>query len=265
MNNLKSPPILNAHDSMVHPPRNGSVSRSIATIISGTTASGTNATTIYTPLSSTNAFLIRDPVLASEPNLLRISSATLPTGASALAASSVSSSAPSTNNRFIATSRWNQIVLRTGAISAATTPNWILVTRSGPKSSVALADAGNQSGSNCVIGRYAYAVYDEGSLLDINLAGYPDAAASETAKKGPSSFANLAAAGIAGLTSAWTNWRNLFVTSGTSYVNEVLIAESPTPVVGGLFYNLSFLKTGLSGEQAEASSLRNTSDQPTLE
>ncbi|MEI6073835.1 MAG: hypothetical protein WCS31_18790, partial [Verrucomicrobiae bacterium] len=194
---------------------------SAATVIGGAT--------IYTPSASTNAFPIRDAALASEANLLRISSATPPAGSSALASSAVLSSAPSANNRFISDSRWNGIALRTNAVSAATTPRWILLTRTGPKSSVSLTDAGNPGSDDYVIGRYAYAIYDEGSLLDINVAGYPDAAAPGIGKgqqKGPASFADLAAAGLAGLDSLWPNWRHPFATTQAAYVTNVLDAAT---------------------------------------
>ena len=45
-----------------------------------------------------------------------------------------------------------------------TAPDWVLVTPQGPNSAPA---------PNAVIGRYAYAVYDEGGLIDINLGGFP--------------------------------------------------------------------------------------------
>lgn len=43
-------------------------------------------------------------------------------------------------------------------------PDWIFVTQNGPKVST--------SPDSTTIGRYAYAIYDEGGLLDINVAGY---------------------------------------------------------------------------------------------
>ena len=43
-------------------------------------------------------------------------------------------------------------------------PDWVLVTAQGPNSAPT---------PSTVIGRYALAVYDEGGLLDMSLAGYP--------------------------------------------------------------------------------------------
>ena len=59
--------------------------------------------------------------------------------------------------------RWNShYLIPTG--SNFTAPDWVLVTPQGPNSAPA---------PNAVIGRYAYAVYDEGGLIDINLGGFP--------------------------------------------------------------------------------------------
>ena len=44
------------------------------------------------------------------------------------------------------------------------TPDWVFLTSAGATPSPPPAD---------VIGRYAYAIYDEGGLLDLNVAGYP--------------------------------------------------------------------------------------------
>ena len=59
--------------------------------------------------------------------------------------------------------RWNShYLIPTG--SNFTAPDWVLVTSQGPNSAAA---------PNAVIGRYAYGVYDEGGLIDINLGGFP--------------------------------------------------------------------------------------------
>ena len=88
--------------------------------------------------------------------------------------SNVSSTAVSANGRSINVARWNSHYLIPRATTANTidsapvssfiAPDWVLVTAQGPNSAPA---PGN------VIGRYAFAVYDEGGLVDMNLAGYP--------------------------------------------------------------------------------------------
>ena len=59
--------------------------------------------------------------------------------------------------------RWNSHYL-IPAGSNFTAPDWVLVTSQGPNSAPA---------PNAVIGRYAFAVYDEGGLIDINIGGVP--------------------------------------------------------------------------------------------
>jgi len=107
---------------------------------------------------------------ASIPNLIRRSFSGDPTNRT----SSVSSSAVSANGRLISTTRWNSHYLiprgNTGPaidsspVPSFTAPDWVLVTGQGPSPAPT---------PGAVIGRYAFAVYDEGGLLDMNVAGYP--------------------------------------------------------------------------------------------
>ena len=106
------------------------------------------------------------------PNLIRRSFS----GAPQSRASIVSSSAISANGRSISTARWNSHYLIPRAsttnsidstpVSSFTAPDWVLVTAQGP------TPAPTPSAS-AVIGRYAFAVYDEGGLIDMNLGGFP--------------------------------------------------------------------------------------------
>ena len=121
-------------------------------------------------------------------------------------AAGVSSLTPSQNGRFISPARWNKHLLLqkksaftaaasgapdtndtdftpVGATAAsgstaatwANAPDWVLVARDGSNPTGAFNGgmATSASGAGTVIGRYAYAVYDEGGLLDANVAGYP--------------------------------------------------------------------------------------------
>jgi hypothetical protein len=87
-----------------------------------------------------------------------------------------SDTAISANGRSISTARWNSHYLVPRGDPSDTkvnpsptptfvAPNWVLVTGQGPAPAPP---------PNAVIGRYAFAVYDEGGLLDMSLAGYPD-------------------------------------------------------------------------------------------
>jgi hypothetical protein len=105
------------------------------------------------------------------PNLIRRSFS----GAPQSRASTVSSGAASANGRSISLARWNSHYLIPRAstttsidstpVSSFTPPDWVLVTSQGPNSAPA---------PSSVIGRYAYAVYDEGGLIDFNVGGFPN-------------------------------------------------------------------------------------------
>jgi len=120
------------------------------------------------PVHYTPAPPVSGPPIA---NLIRQSFNGDPTGRT----SSVSSSADSANGRSISTTRWNSHYLNARGNPGDTNinpsptptfsaPNWVLVTAQGPVSAPAPA---------AVVGRYAFAVYDEGGLLDMSLAGFP--------------------------------------------------------------------------------------------
>jgi len=96
----------------------------------------------------------------------------------------VSSSTPSANGRTISLSRWNSHYLIPRAVGATDTtpvsefvaPDWVIITRGGASAITGwnntLKDS-RPSNTGYAIGRYAYAIYDEGGLLDINVAGHP--------------------------------------------------------------------------------------------
>jgi hypothetical protein len=105
---------------------------------------------------------------ASIPNLIRRSvrnDAISPPGVPSLA-SAVSSGPvnPADVKRGeITPARWNShYLIPPGANFTA--PDWVLVTGQGPNTAPA---------PSAVIGRYAFAVYDEGGLIDLNLGGFP--------------------------------------------------------------------------------------------
>ena len=81
----------------------------------------------------------------------------------------------SANGRYITSTRWNgHYLIPKGNVNTndpsptptfdAVTPDWVFVTATGVTPSPSPVD---------VIGRYAYAIYDEGGLLDANLVGLP--------------------------------------------------------------------------------------------
>jgi hypothetical protein len=174
------------------------------------------------------------PPVSGSPiaNLVRQSFFGDPTGRT----SSVNSAtAVSANGRSIDTTRWNSHYLNSRGnpsdlnINPSPTPtfvapDWVLVTAQGPTASPS---------SNAVVGRYAFAVYDEGGLLDMNLAGYPNWSGNPAAgcdpgptpwlvnigRKGTVAFADLTALPAAPTTSLTqaqvdniVGWRNYATT-----------------------------------------------------
>jgi hypothetical protein len=191
------------------------------------TASTTLVTGIYTPNSAADVvpkrsgipnipgLEITDPI----PNLIRRSVYPdalngLGTGSRASATNSTTASA---NGRSVSLAKWNSHYLiprdpaATGddstPVNTFVAPDWVLVTRAGPTPFAAWNSALRDpiaTNTTYAVGRYAYAVYDEGGLLDINVAGYPSptpAATSLTAgpsvrdvgRKGILAFADLTA------------------------------------------------------------------------
>ncbi len=112
----------------------------------------------------------------SIPNLIRrsVRNDAIPFPGVPSLASSVRSDAASANGRIISRARWNSHYLIPLAsagnsidstpISSFIAPDWVLVTGQAPSSAPA---------PGAVVGRYAFAVYDEGGLVDMNLGGFP--------------------------------------------------------------------------------------------
>ncbi|PYK82887.1 MAG: hypothetical protein DME41_08480 [Verrucomicrobia bacterium] len=138
------------------------------------------------PISSANILPQRSgtptPGSLPIPNLVRISfqgeatgTAPIPPPAVSSRASRVNSTAPSLNGRSISGARWNSHYLVPRATTSTTldstpiatfnAPDWVLVTADGPQVLTPPATG--------AVGRYAFAIYDEGGLLDMNVAGFP--------------------------------------------------------------------------------------------
>jgi len=88
-----------------------------------------------------------------------------------------STATASQGGRLISAARWNKPLLMQATsttdltpASSYTPPDWILVGRDGSNPTTATT---NPAAANYAIGRYAYNIYDEGGLLDMNAAGYP--------------------------------------------------------------------------------------------
>jgi hypothetical protein len=189
-------------------------------IVNGSsTVTPTPGTIIYVPTSALNMVPQQSSqIAAGVPNLIRRSvrsDAFIGNPAPPSRASAVNSTNDlSANGRSVSSTRWNSHYLvpkkNTGTndsipIDAFTnaTPDWVFVTGQGPN----VITAPDSS----VLGRYAYAVYDEGGLLDMDAAGYPSPTTIlQYGRKGSLAFADLT--GLPGLsTTAVDNivgWRN---------------------------------------------------------
>jgi hypothetical protein len=138
---------------------------------------------VYSPSPSpaAAAYMVpqRSGNITGAPNLVRrsVRSDTIPAPGVPSRASAVNSmSDVSANGRYVTSTRWNSHYLipkgnpltdEPSPIPAFTgaTPDWVFVTNNGATVIT--------SPNNAVLGRYAYAIYDEGGLLDMNVAGYP--------------------------------------------------------------------------------------------
>ncbi|SDU02649.1 hypothetical protein SAMN05444156_1523 [Verrucomicrobium sp. GAS474] len=209
-------------------------------ILANSTASTVGQTTLYIPNGAANVVptLVGSSGGAGVENLLKRSASGLafyPGGP--VRAAAAPSTTTSLNGRSVTRSRWNKPLLLTKAnlnsstdlspIANFTAPDWILVDRTGRNPtawSPALVtskgggtnalDESVAGSSSSVVGRYAYTVYNEGGLLDANVAGYPSASAPNgtggiASFKTAESFADLTQIG---LTQAQVNalvaWRN---------------------------------------------------------
>jgi len=195
-------------------------------ILNGSTVSGS----IFIPTSAANVVPMRsgnptfigneypnDPI----PNLIRRSvypDALTGNPGVGSRASQTNSTTISANGRSVSLAKWNSHYLipranpseTTGdstpisGVSGFTAPDWVIVTREGVPSPTPYSGWDNvlkdptAANTKYAVARYAYAVYDEGGLLDINVAGYPTSTgaiptATDVGRKGVLAFADLTA------------------------------------------------------------------------
>ena len=173
---------------------------------------------LFTNVTSTNILPQFVGTNSAMPNLVKISTATnfyrgtLRNGG--LVATTNSTAAPAKNGRYVDANRWNAAFLGSFP-SAASLPNWVIMTRGGYTGTSTFGATGDTlnnpalSNTNYAIGRFAYAIYDVGGLLDITVAGHPTTLtqAQLTKIKGTLAGADLNAVGITN-PDALVNWRN---------------------------------------------------------
>ena len=181
---------------------------------------------IYVP--ATNAYAVPERMAASAIpatliNLVKISSGTVPFYVNGpILASTANSSSVSINGRSLSRARWNQPqLIDTNAVGDFVYPDWILVTRAGLTNSWNPAMA-QSSSSQAAIGRIAFAVYDEGGLLDVGASGSPKFATNDVSfrRKGILSFADATTIPSFSNPDAFVAWRNAASAANlTAYTN----------------------------------------------
>jgi len=209
-------------------------------IVAGSTLYSTNGVDIYIPLKNMTAVPSKVGADGS-PNVVKrsTSGSNFWQGSSYLnaiaspvrAAVGSSTTNVSGNGRAITLSRWNATyLLGTNIPSGFTPPDWILVDRQGAMTNgSALPDMATLSNPDednfqYVVGRFSYMIYNEGGLLDINVAGHPDGVSSDF-KARRTSLPQVDLGKIPGVTAAdaLVKWRNQKTAlTVASYTNHVL-------------------------------------------
>jgi len=178
-----------------------------------------SSTAVYSPKSPSDMVPYRLPSWNGNDalnNLVKISGQDFYSNASVkVTASGGDTTTASTNGRYIDKARWLKPLFLPTGTDLPSTPKWIEVT----------SDA-----KGTVVGRYAFVVYNEGGLLDLNVAGYPDSDVAnkwnhktDPASKSAVAYADLTQ--IPGVTQAnindLVNWRNAASLTNPGYKEYV--------------------------------------------
>ena len=236
--------------------------------------SGSPTTTTYQP-PYTNSFTMRMAVSGVAATLLTATtnlplvkestrSAAFYSGTNYFAtgvtwASPASTATASANGRSINSLRWNRPLLLPLKTTGSTTdfsptntyvvPDWIYLTRGGPKvlatTDIPTVSNSASSNTNYVIGRFAFNVYDEGGLLDVEATGNhssSDVSTVDQARKGTIALADLKqipnGTGTTTLTQTQANalvaWRNASSYNQTGSSGYTYYLFNKAPVTGYL-------------------------------
>ena len=188
-----------------------------AEMANGTTPASAGNFYIYTNVTSAN---IKPGTIATNvamPSLIKMSTNGLGVFAAAaptnIAVNAVTSTG-SVNGRSVNIGRWSKPGL--GTLTAA--PSWYLVGATGI----------TNAPSSAVQGRFAYTIYDVGSLVDINVAGFPSSLNPAQKNSLRDSLAGLDISTLPGMSQSTSdaliqNFRNRTSSqSATSYTNQMM-------------------------------------------
>ncbi|MBA3960365.1 MAG: hypothetical protein H0X40_00485 [Chthoniobacterales bacterium] len=159
-------------------------------IVNGSSPTPTPGIALYVPTINTNMVPQRSGTPAAGetpiPNLVRRSirsDAIVAPGIPSRASAVNSETDASVTGRNISLDRWNKHYLApklttgndsTTPVTSFKAPDWVIVTNNGPQKFDAWdATLKDSTNANYAVGRYAYAIYDEGGLIDINAVGFP--------------------------------------------------------------------------------------------
>jgi hypothetical protein len=205
---------------------------------------------LYVPATTSNVIPVRNPAATpgttpAIPNLIRrsVSSDAIPSPARPSRASAVNSMADvSANGRSVTLARWNSHYLipkahtgddKTDPITTGFNspnfwaPDWVYATAEYGADVLSTPTSDSNGRAVTPIGRYAYAIYDEGGLLNMNAAGFPSSTSVlQYGRKGSLAFADLSALGSYGLSSTGIN-------------NIVGLRNYASALASGSFSNLS--------------------------
>jgi hypothetical protein len=250
----------------------------------------------YLPTSAANMVPKRSgtPLTgAAIPNLVRRSvrndSASMPSPGFPSRASAVNSVTDlPANGRAVTLPRWNKHYLipklvttgsdaSTDPVTSFVPPDWVIVTAE--EGAAVLSNPTSDSSGNTVtpIGRYAYAIYDVGGLLDVNVAGYPtNSSVSQIGRKGSLGYADLSTQNILPypIPNGGSNpyqldqvigWRNYATTQPAGNFPDTAFAsnfQSPSSTAAINFYKyITSNSNGFLGPNPTATPYNNRTDQ----
>src|SRR5947208_7506767 len=227
---------------------------------------------LYTPTSPNYMIPQRSGTPSSGapiPNLVRrsVRSDPMPTPGLPSRASAVNSvTDASSNGRSVTLPRWNKHYLvpklvtsgndaTTDPVTSFVAPDWVMLTAEQGAAVLSNPKTDSNGNTRTSMGRYAYAVYDEGALLDLNVAGYPNDPSTapipniRVGRKGSITFADLTTLGSYGLPNTSVphqvdrivGWRNYGTTQPTNNFPDTIpefannFQSTTTPATS--FYN----------------------------